>query len=422
MHNTGFAKGDGPHPRWGRAPGRAILLPTVRAPCPRWWPALALGGAGLLASQPASASNCAVVSALVEFREVPCVQVIDRSVDPVLHLTFGYEQTSYDAKPPESVQSVHVFAVTERMAQAPPWLSEQQVADAVALFTGSDCEPVMVQDAEILEKNQELAGTWFRLNETPIPVAGPEETVDLDLASLPVGTYMLYAYTQSERFSAWAILQGVIKVVDGPEPADFGPSLFIRDPVLGPFPGQEYDVIACVDGMSGLELDVEWTLSSPGAEEDWTPVAACLPVETGEIPLPFILPQEVADLQVRFRGKVVDPTGREHHAITNHRVVGKGTQTCIDDFIKPDWCADWVQGDPDSLPDNVLCEGTGGETDGAMTDGGSSSTGSDTTGSSGTTGNMNGGGGDCACRGGASSPGFMGLSVLAWGFVRRRRG
>ncbi|RMG94659.1 MAG: hypothetical protein D6705_15505 [Deltaproteobacteria bacterium] len=367
----------------------------------------------------ARASNCAATPVSVDFESGECISVVDRTAGTTVHLAYTHPPEQLAMIQPGWEQWIHFYAFSVRPSTLPLWLSQQQVDDATALFMGSDCEVGVVPDEQILEKNAELAGTFYALGD-PVPVTAEQAAMgfDWDPAALPEGTYLIFAYVDAGRFNTWFGFPGAFKVVDGPDPDAAGPSLYIQDLSLGTtyFPGQKYQVKVCTDSMDGSTLDLSWETSVlPGEEPLSGIVAACLPVEDPVTNVPFVLPQETASAQVRFVGTLTDPMGRTHETFSAFRLIGPSTAECLDPDvpIKPSHCSDFTPADPEDGQPDDRCE-TGGTTG---TTGGSVG-GSDGSGGTDTAGTNDGDGAGCGCRTGG---GPMAWAILLLPLLVRRR-
>ncbi len=366
----------------------------------------------------ARASNCAATPVGVDFESADCITVVDKTAAPTVHIAYSHPPEQLAMIQPGWEQSLHFYAFSARPSVLPLWLSQAQVDDATTLFMGSDCEVGVVPDEQILEKNQDLAGTWYALGD-PLPVTADQATAgfDFDTSQLPDGTYLLYAYVDAGRFNAWFPFPGAFKIVSGPDPDAAPPSLYIVDLGFGTtyYPSQRYQVKVCTNAPAGSTLDLSWQTSVlPGEEPMEGLVAACYPASEPVINIPFVWPQSVAEAQVRFFGRIEDPMGRSHETFSAYRLVGPSTADCLDPNVpfKPTFCDMFTPAAPgDEAPDDRC---------------GSGSTGGDTAGTGGTTassaGNEDGGAAGCGCRTGRgpAAPARLLTILVLGGLVRRR--
>jgi MYXO-CTERM domain-containing protein len=381
---------------------------------------LALGVFGLLLSS-AHASDGFVPRTPVLWEDVPCLERVDRSSNPVLHLDYSIPQEDTELTPDEVADSrTHQFFAFCRRKHSleylPNWITWADVE--AAREAGALEEEVMVDDEDVLETSTRWAGCWWRITpddeRRPITHAVAAQGVDWDTTGLPTGGYTVYGYTHHPPLSPWFIRPGVVKVHDG-DPDAAGPAaatFLLPNPDIHLYNGQMATIEGCLDSATPAVVSGYYAASQPG-EPTWVPFAEGTPVDGDTFALEFFATADLANKSVIVRIDAKDPAGREHVTYMDETIfVLAGTDpSCQDEgggFI----------GGPECDDDGEA--GTGDDTGGPSTEGGTEgpSSGSDT--ESGPPGQQETPGCSCSATGGPGLPLLSLLLLGGLGAVRRR--
>ena len=325
----------------------------VRAPRARLGLAL-----GLLLAAPATAhaANGLLPRTPVLHQDEQCLTVVDRSVEPVVHLryTIPYSDVCLTADEPADSRSHQLLAFCHGDPAARPvprWPTRAELERDIAAGFGPP-EPVFTED--VLEDSPDYAGCWHLITapgeRRPITCAAARPGVDWDTRDLPVGTYLVRGYTYEPPDSAWWPRHGLFKIVDdASDPAASPPALAIanRDTFL--WKGQVMRVRLCVDAMPGATVTLAHGRNI--AEPAWVPFIVDVPVVSGTVDLDFLPPAELAGEFLTLRAEIVDPQDRRFTAFMQGEIsvqvssapAGEEAPVGVDDEPPPtsyDYCVD----------------------------------------------------------------------------------
>ena len=362
------------------------------------------------------------------------MQVVDRSVDPVVSLTMSFDPVDLEYLEDAAPQRLYLVAFSPLPPAFPAWISQEMIDEAEAFFASdSMCNTIEPPPEQILETNDALAGTWHLINPDGLPIGEETATVQWDTSGVPAGTYVVAAYTYAPIANDWRVRSGAIVVTDDPDDwSSRSPAAFVM-PFDAPItdegvprilPGQMHPVIGCVAAEPGSQLDLAWT-TSLGPEKEWNPIVQCLPQpEAGTVDVPFIPPQDAAGGILRVRATVTDPSGRRYELLGGAAEVGPNTEDCEESsFVSNPACEDFVPGDPGKLLEVDQCpQGESAGSTGAGSGGddtGGDTRGPDQTGE--TDGGSSGSGSGCTCAAGGNGFASLGLLAVVSAVVRRRR-
>lgn len=353
-----------------------------------------------------------------------CMTIVDRSVDPVVHLDYSllYEDTKKTADEVEDSRRHQFFAFCRhhsRQEFLPKWISEADVAAADAKGI------VMIQPGpeDILDTAAAWQGCFVRMipddERRPITNAEAAKGVDWDTSDLPIGAYFVEGYNWHPVDNQWYTRDGVIKVVDSPDLAASPPAVAF-DLDYYEFLGNEvYPVRGCASAVDGATVTVSWSFPDPIA---WVPFAVDVPVDGESFEVEFVAPPETMGSSILLKVDVTDPMDRTSTAHANELlfvVDPSGLSTsggdCDATFIKDPSCGETTG------TTGVETSDTATETTAASA--GSASTGEGSTGAATTTASQDDGDGSgCQCRSGRPTK-LTGLSLLfALAVVGRRPG
>ena len=368
---------------------------TVR----RWSAALLLA----LAPLPAAAGNGSKLRTPVIWEPGPCMTIVDRSANPMLHLSYTVgredppEGQPLPAAEVDDSRTHQFFAFSADHPDfffLPNWITNADVAAAAAKYL---VKPDDVDVEDVLETHPEWSDRFLRItaddDRRPITFETAALGVDWDTSSAPAGTWVVQGYTYEPAFNIYERRPGVVKLIDGGSPEDYAPAVAFGREELLIYRNSVVTLRGCADAMEGSLLTAEWSLLQP--EPQWVPFVVDLQVDSGELELELVPPAELVGAQGLLRATVRDPMGRAYttHALQAIEVL---------DQDGPNACS-------------TACDGadTAGATSGdASTDAGDAS--------SGAPADDSGGGRGCGCthvphRGGATA--LLPFSLVLW---RRR--
>lgn len=379
-------------------------------------------GLAFLIPASASAGNGQHPRTPVVWEGAPCLQLVDRSDDPVMHLPYDipFEDTEVGPDEVENSRTHQFLAFCRRkhpQDQIPNWITMADVDAAVQMML---IQADSVDPEDVLETSTAWEGCWFRINgddeRRPITTQMADEGVDWDTTDLDPGAYTIYGYTYEPAFNLWIVRPSVIKVHDG-DPAGVGPAAWITNEEEIVYNGSTTPIEGCVDTIDGTTLTAYYANTDDGDQPSWVPFAEDQPVEGDSFSVDFDAPEEIVGGSAMIRVDFDDPQGRSYTAYMEELVIileGNDPDACNEtggSFIAGPGCDDGGSG---STGGNATSGTTGDSaaTTGAATDG------------SGTTdpGQTDGGGGSgCSCTSGSpiAPASLLALPLLA--FVTRRR-
>lgn len=361
----------------------------------------------------------------VEFIDPPCMTVVDRSVDSVMHLdyTIPYEDVEVTEDEVHNSRTHQFFALCRDydVNQLPPtWVTWTDVSEAEAV----GLLPPDLTDEDVFETSVAWEGCWHRMNEDadrrPITFAAAAQGVDWDTTGIPAGPYVIRGYTYEPAFNIWWRRTGVVHVVDGPELDGVTPAVAI-DPIVDSLTLEDsVEVAGCVRAPEGSMLDAYWAR----ADEDtlnWEPFAMDVPVAGATYSFNYMPTEAALNHSIIFRVDVRDPEGRRfegHVSSTSFVIQGSSCDSDSGDagIVVPPGCetTGTATGDPATTGEPTTSGS--GESSGTVGTSGQTTTGDP----SATTGEVDGGG--CACRTGErNAGGALMLFAVIW-HTRRRRG
>jgi MYXO-CTERM domain-containing protein len=386
---------------------------------PRATTVLVVLGVGLWA-MPAAASNGTKPRIPVDWTGAPCMTIVDRSAETLLHLPYAVSQDDNENFTPDEVSDsrTHQFFALCRARDPqsflPRWITQADV-DRAAMVGAA---PEMVDPEDLFETSSEWADCWYRINADddrhPITMAVAAQGVDWDTAPVPAGTYVVEGYTWEPALNIWSGRPGVVKVVDDPDPAASGPALAIENTEEVLNKNEPVTIHGCVSAMEGSTVTGYWGLAEP--EVAWVPFIEDEPVSGSAFALDFLPPEALAGESSMIRVDITDPMGRSYTHYMRELVIVLGTEgpgSCMDEgggFIGGADCGD---------------TGTGGGSGGSE----AGSAGDDTAGpddgtSSGPVGQDGGSDGSsgegCSCHA-TGGPAPLGAGLLLVGLVGLRR-
>jgi MYXO-CTERM domain-containing protein len=149
-----------------------------------------------------------------------------------------------------------------------------------------------------------------------------------------VGIYTILGYTWQPERSLWTRRAGVIKVQDGPDPAQAPPAVAVHG-VEAAYNEHTLWLTGCLDGMPGTTLRAAWTLQPGGSETEATELYACT-AENGEWAIPWAIPTDLGGEIPWVRIEATDDMGRTTRAYVSIDV--KDVTVCGASFVAPPEC------------------------------------------------------------------------------------
>lgn len=288
----------------------------------------------------------------VDWTGTPCMSIVDRSVDPVLHLTYGIpmedDQLTDDELEDSRTHQFFAFCRSRTPQEfMPRWITWDDVERARAI----DVAPATLYDSDVLESSEAWAGCWHRINadddRRPITNEAAAAGVDWDTSELAVGAYVLDGYTWEPPSNLWTPCPGVVKVVDGPDPSASPPAASITTEEAFLEVGEGVAVEGCVSAEPGSVLSASWAL--PSSEVVWESIIDAAPVEGESFSFGFVPPSDLAGAGLMIRVTVEDPSGRSYtaHMIDRVYVVGNDEPEPCDDgalFVSGEACGEASSG------------------------------------------------------------------------------
>lgn len=256
--------------------------------------------------------------------EPACMTIVNRSESPVLEFQYTIPYEDEELTVDEVADSRrHQFLAFCRQHSVqlplPSWLSQADVdeADAKDLVNPAD----LTAD-DIIDTSPEWMDCMVRVTgddeRRPINFAEAAKPVVWDTTGIPVGPYVVNGYTWEPTFNVFWLRNGVVKVVDDPDPAVNPPALAIRnrlDEDVIVFKGEDLRLFGCLDAMDGSTIAGYWaSTDTEGGQLTWNMFAADVPVAGDEWELVFTPPAEALGMLIAVRVDITDPMDRTYTA------------------------------------------------------------------------------------------------------------
>jgi MYXO-CTERM domain-containing protein len=299
-----------------RYPTKAATLESMRHAVSLVGLALGLVPVGVLAA------NALRPRTPAEFDDVPCMTVVDKSENPLLHIEYRVPYDDIDFTPDELPDTrrhqFFAFGPLRFDFALPNWINRDDYdrSEANGDFTRD------YTDDDILEHSALWpAGTWQRItpDDARVPITHEQAAmgVDWDLSTTPVGTWVVATYTWEPDNNLWAYRPGAVKVVDPSDPDSGAPAAFLSFDVPERVTAREpQDLTGCVDAAPGSTMTASWGVLVGNDEPQWEVFLEDEPAVDGALTLPFSAPDEAAGSRVKVRLEVTDPDGRSYVAFS----------------------------------------------------------------------------------------------------------
>lgn len=276
-----------------------------------------------LGSHHAEAANALRPRTAAQFDDVPCMMVVDKSVDSTLHLEYGVPFDDLDFTPEELPDTrrhqFFAFGPVRFDFTLPNWINRHDYDRSEA---NGDFTRDYDIDQDILDQSSLWpAGTWHRItpDDARVPITHEQAAmgVDWDLSETPVGTWVIATYTWEPDNNLWAYRPGAVKIVDPGDPDSGAPAAFLSfDTPQFVTADEPHDIVGCVDAAPGSTMTASWGRVVGNDEPEWVPFVSDEPASTGALVLPFSAPAEAANDDLKIRLEVTDPDGRSYVAFS----------------------------------------------------------------------------------------------------------
>ena len=256
--------------------------------------------------------------------EPACMTIVDRTVSPVVEFqyTIPYEDVELTVDEVDDSRRHQFLAFCRQHSvqiPMPGWLSEADVAQADAKDL---VDPADLTADDIIDTSPEWMDCMVRITgddeRRPIDYAAAAMPVVWDTTGIPAGVYAVNGYTWEPTFNVYWLRNGVVKVIDDPDPAMNPPALAIGnrlDEDVIAFKGEDLQLFGCLDAMDGSTITGYW--ASTDTEDNklvWNEFAPDTPVSGGEFELAFTPPEEALGMLVAIRIDITDPMDRTYTA------------------------------------------------------------------------------------------------------------
>ena len=272
--------------------------------------------------------------------EPQCMNIVDRSVDPVVEIEYSVledEPPADENEPPDSgtFQFIAFCRDLDVISELPNWITWADVETAAEynLVNPLGVDP----ELDVLDTHPGWAGCFARVTpddaRIPITAQNAEQPIVWDTSELEAGTYVFEGYTYEPWINAWTSHPGIFKIVDDPDPAASAPAAALQFKEQSTFIGGTVVLDGCVDAMPGSTMTLSWagyptttlSLNVPTSEElVWQAIEADMPVENGGFAYEWTIAEELQGLTVLIKLDVVDPMGRSWtaHGLADIGVAG----------------------------------------------------------------------------------------------------
>ncbi len=246
--------------------------------------------------------------------------IVDRSVDPVLALTYSipYEDQIVPAEEVDDSRRHQFLALCrdhDAVTVLPSWISFMDVAAAAAKGL---VDPDEVDADDVLTSSDVWQSCWTRITgddeRRPISEAAASVPVLWDTTDVTPGPHVVAGYTWEPAFNRWWMRRGVVQVVDGPDAAASPPALALTSEEEAVAADATLPVRGCVSAMPGSTLTASWALADEPST--WHPFACAVAVTGESFELPFTPLPEAVKQNLLLKVEVRDPQGRRY---TGHR-------------------------------------------------------------------------------------------------------
>jgi MYXO-CTERM domain-containing protein len=263
---------------------------------------------------------------LVVWNDVPCMTVVDRAVDPVVHIPYGisFEDTAHTLDEVMTGRRHQMIALCrQRSPQAPMpvWLSQADVDDAATVGL---VDPADVGLEEILDTMAQWSDCAVRVvadaDRRPITAAAAAEGVDWDTTGVAEGGWVIEGYTWDPAFNQWAPRRGVFAIYDDASAPDNPPAAAVITGEVIVAANEVAMIDGCVVAPEGSTMRVDIAEPAPAEAQVWQTFLAEMPVDGTTFSIPFAPPAELVGGSTNLRVEIVDTMGRSYTAYMQDQV------------------------------------------------------------------------------------------------------
>lgn len=342
--------------------------------------AAAAGCCVLATPDAARAGNAEHPRTPVEWENVGCMEIVDRSVAADYTFAYAVPFEDTDLTPDEVADSrTHqFFAVCRQLApheSLPSWISTDDVAAAMANYDELDAPPA----EDILEAAAAWNGCWYRITgddaRRSITEAAAADPVTWDTAAVQAGVYVLWGYTYEPVFNLWAPRAGgVVRILDGEDSAELGPAAAVTSGEQAICVGDSVVVEGCVDATAGTTMTASFAVGGPGdVDPVWTPFAENIDVEGDTFSLSWAAPEAASGETMMVRVEFTDPNGATYVAYQHELDIvlpsssagcGGDTDGCEGGFVPDPACdggSSTTELEPGTTGDETPTQTSGGD-------------------------------------------------------------
>ncbi len=294
-----------------------------------------VAGLGLLAAlvalspRPSAAGNAEHPRTPVLWPDAPCIQTVDRSVDPLFEFAYAipFEDTNLSFDEFEDSRTHQFIGFCRQWPAGRPPPRYVSVYDLERAIAAGFEEHVSLDDPEAtLETSVAWAGCWTRITaddqRRPITYAAAAEPIVWDTSGVAAGTWMVAGYTWEPQFNLWSRAPWVLRVVEQAEQAEQDPPVqaaaSLADTADTLYFDESLELELCVDAGAGATVELEWS-STKLDPPQWSPVAS-VALEAGggqTLSLPFAPPEPSWGAMILLRARVepLDAPAYAAHAL-----------------------------------------------------------------------------------------------------------
>lgn len=318
---------------------------------------------------------------LVVWTDPPCMTVVDRSVDPVVHLPYAVsfedtEHTDDEVMTGRRHQMIGLCRQHTPQAPMPVWLSQADVDDAATVDL---VDPADVGTNEILDTMRQWSDCAVRIvpdaQRRPITEAAAAEGVDWDTTSVAEGAWVVEGYTWDPAFNQWSPRRGVFAVYDDASAPNNPPAAAITSGEVIVAANDAATIEGCVVAPEGSTLRADWAEPAPGDEQVWQSFLEDMPIAGTTFAIEFMPPVELVGGSANLRVEIVDAMGRSYTAYMIDQVSvipgGGGCDETGGGFLEDPGCESSGSGTADSsgtsLTTSEATTGSEGDADSSTT-------------------------------------------------------
>lgn len=255
--------------------------------------------------------------------DAPCIQTVDRSVDPLFEFSYAIpvEDTLLSIDEFEDSRTHQFIGFCRQWAAGQPPPRYVSVYDLERSIAAGFEQVLELGDPEAtLETSEVWAGCWTRITpddaRRPITYEAAAEPVVWDTSGIAAGTWTIAGYTWEPQYNLWRRAPWVVRVLDHdpPEsPAQAAASM--ADTPDAVYFDESFGVELCVDALAGSTVTLEW-VSTKADPVVWSPVTSTELEVAGaqSLTLPFSPPESSWGTTVLLRTVIEQPQGADYAA------------------------------------------------------------------------------------------------------------